>query len=114
MFRFKTFFRIRLYLIVWILVLSSRAYSQTDKPNIIFILTDDQRWDALGYAGNSIIQTPEMDKLDPILRMPFPVPPFVLQAGRLSSPDFTKELMDIPSKNPNFRKFMPILVILNY
>jgi arylsulfatase A-like enzyme len=33
------------------------------KPNIIFILTDDQRFDALGYAGNKIIQTPEMDKL---------------------------------------------------
>ena len=33
------------------------------KPNIIFILTDDQRWDALGYAGNKIIETPEMDKL---------------------------------------------------
>lgn len=33
------------------------------KPNIIFILTDDQRWDALGYAGNNVIQTPEMDKL---------------------------------------------------
>jgi arylsulfatase A-like enzyme len=33
------------------------------KPNIIFILTDDQRWDALGYAGNNIIHTPEMDKL---------------------------------------------------
>ena len=33
------------------------------KPNIIFILTDDQRFDAIGYAGNSIIQTPEMDKL---------------------------------------------------
>ncbi|MCF7975865.1 MAG: family 78 glycoside hydrolase catalytic domain, partial [Phycisphaerae bacterium] len=33
------------------------------KPNIIFILTDDQRWDALGYAGNPIIQTPEMDRL---------------------------------------------------
>lgn len=33
------------------------------RPNIIFILTDDQRWDALGYAGNEIIQTPEMDKL---------------------------------------------------
>ena len=32
-------------------------------PNIIFILTDDQRWDALGYAGNDIIQTPEMDRL---------------------------------------------------
>src|SRR5690606_13469128 len=34
-----------------------------EKPNIIFILTDDQRWDALGYAGNKIIQTPEMDRL---------------------------------------------------
>jgi alpha-L-rhamnosidase len=34
-----------------------------EKPNIIFILTDDQRWDALGYAGNKLIQTPEMDKL---------------------------------------------------
>lgn len=33
------------------------------KPNIIFILTDDQRFDALHYAGNKIIQTPEMDKL---------------------------------------------------
>jgi len=33
------------------------------KPNIIFILTDDQRWDAMGYAGNDIIHTPEMDNL---------------------------------------------------
>jgi len=32
-------------------------------PNIIFILTDDQRWDALGYAGNKDICTPAMDKL---------------------------------------------------
>ena len=29
--------------------------SDSIKPNIIFVLTDDQRWDALGYAGNSII-----------------------------------------------------------
>lgn len=33
------------------------------KPNIIFILTDDQRWDALGYVGNELAYTPEMDKL---------------------------------------------------
>ncbi len=32
-------------------------------PNIIFILTDDQRYDALGYAGNKLIHTPEMDQL---------------------------------------------------
>ncbi len=33
------------------------------KPNIIFILTDDQRFDAIGYAGNKYVETPEMDKL---------------------------------------------------
>ena len=36
---------------------------QERKPNVIFILTDDQRWDALGYAGNKIISTPELDRL---------------------------------------------------
>ncbi|VAX27065.1 Arylsulfatase [hydrothermal vent metagenome] len=33
-----------------------------EKPNIIFILTDDQRWDAMG-SNNAEILTPEMDKL---------------------------------------------------
>lgn len=33
------------------------------KPNIIFLLTDDQRWDALGAMGNQRIQTPNLDKL---------------------------------------------------
>lgn len=33
------------------------------RPNIIFLLTDDHRWDALGVMGNSIIETPNMDKL---------------------------------------------------
>lgn len=46
-----------------LLLLNSTAFAQQEKPNIIFILTDDQRWDALGYSGNDIIQTPEMDKL---------------------------------------------------
>ncbi len=32
-------------------------------PNIVFILTHDQRFDALGCAGNSIIQTPNIDRL---------------------------------------------------
>ncbi|GMQ30286.1 sulfatase [Algoriphagus confluentis] len=39
------------------------SFAQQTRPNIIFILTDDQRWDALGFAGNPIIQTPEMDRL---------------------------------------------------
>ncbi|GAB3914602.1 sulfatase [Larkinella knui] len=33
------------------------------KPNIIFLLTDDHRWDALGAMGNPIIQTPNLDAL---------------------------------------------------
>lgn len=36
---------------------------KAEKPNIIFVLTDDQRWDALGFSGNSIIKTPNMDSL---------------------------------------------------
>ena len=33
------------------------------RPNILFLLTDDQRWDMMGCAGNAIIQTPNMDAL---------------------------------------------------
>ena len=44
-------------------VKEQNARQDTEKPNIIFILTDDQRFDALGYAGNKLITTPEMDKL---------------------------------------------------
>jgi N-acetylglucosamine-6-sulfatase len=32
-------------------------------PNLIFIYTDDQRYDALGVNGNDVIITPELDKL---------------------------------------------------
>ncbi len=43
----------------------STQKSQTagSRPNIIFLLTDDQRWDAMGCMGNPDIMTPEMDKL---------------------------------------------------
>ena len=34
-----------------------------NRPNIIFLLTDDQRFDALGCMGNSEIQTPRIDEL---------------------------------------------------
>ncbi len=44
-------------------LLAGQDTNHTGKPNIIFILTDDHRWDALGFAGNKIISTPEMDKL---------------------------------------------------
>jgi arylsulfatase A-like enzyme len=37
--------------------------AENSRPNIIFILTDDHRPGAMGYAGNKIIRTPEMDRL---------------------------------------------------
>ncbi|PQV48847.1 arylsulfatase A-like enzyme [Jejuia pallidilutea] len=34
-----------------------------NRPNIIFLLCDDLRFDAVGYTGNSIIRTPHIDQL---------------------------------------------------
>jgi N-acetylglucosamine-6-sulfatase len=33
------------------------------RPNVLLIITDDQRWDALGLAGNPHLKTPNMDRL---------------------------------------------------
>ena len=40
-----------------------RGSDRRSRPNIIFMLTDDQRFDDLGCMGNKIIQTPNIDKL---------------------------------------------------
>lgn len=42
---------------------SAQQQNNQEKPNIIFILTDDQRNDAVGYAGNPYVSTPAIDKL---------------------------------------------------
>lgn len=34
-----------------------------DQPNLLFIMTDQQRADALGIVGNNIIKTPNLDRL---------------------------------------------------
>jgi hypothetical protein len=41
--------------------LAGRA--QTDRPNILIFLTDQQRSDCLGCYGNRIIQTPNIDSI---------------------------------------------------
>jgi arylsulfatase A-like enzyme len=39
------------------------AAEAAPRPNILVLLTDDQRWDAMGCAGSPIVRTPEMDRL---------------------------------------------------
>jgi len=41
----------------------SVSEQQANKPNIIFILTDDQRWDSVGFMGHNLVQTPNLDRL---------------------------------------------------
>ena len=36
---------------------------KTRRPNILFILTDQQRWDTIGANGNRQIFTPHLDRL---------------------------------------------------
>ena len=42
---------------------ASSSPAPPSRPNIVFILTDDQRWDALGAAGNRLVKTPNLDRL---------------------------------------------------
>ena len=42
----------------------SKSIANSEKPpNLLFIMTDQQRFDALSYAGNKILNTPNMDRL---------------------------------------------------
>ena len=34
-----------------------------DSPNIIFILCDDHRWDAMGFMGHPFLETPHLDRM---------------------------------------------------
>ena len=48
--------------IVMLSAVSSGILAQ-QKPNIIFLLADDLRYNSLGCKGNTILQTPNIDKL---------------------------------------------------
>ena len=45
------------------LALGSYAAAQQDRPNIIFLLTDDQRDNTLGAMGHPFVKTPNLDRL---------------------------------------------------
>ncbi|CAN5184960.1 arylsulfatase [soil metagenome] len=44
-------------------VLSSPAADSAPRPNIVFVITDDQGYGDLGHTGNAVIKTPHIDTL---------------------------------------------------
>ncbi len=50
-------------IILFALPVIAQKTKATKQPNIVFIISDDHRWDALGAAGNKKIKTPVLDKL---------------------------------------------------
>ncbi len=61
--------RVRFACIILVCVIRGAACSASDpaadsfRPNIVFFLSDDQRSDHLGCAGNRLLQTPHLDQL---------------------------------------------------
>lgn len=46
-----------------LLILPAAALAEPLRPNLLFILADDLRWDAVGFMGNRVVQTPHLDRL---------------------------------------------------
>lgn len=56
------------FLVTGLLLLGSRPAQAAQatgqsRPNLLFILTDDQRWNTLGATGNPVVKTPHLDRL---------------------------------------------------
>ncbi len=51
------------YIPLTLVPLATGCRQEQPPPNIIFLLTDDQRFDAMGYTGNPYIRTPNIDRL---------------------------------------------------
>ncbi|HEX7186190.1 MAG TPA: sulfatase-like hydrolase/transferase [Thermoanaerobaculia bacterium] len=56
-------FHALLALLVWLAAGSTGMAAESERPNILFITSDDHRWDALGAAGNPAVHTPALDRL---------------------------------------------------
>lgn len=52
-----------LLILVGVFPRSAQAADPPPRPNILFVFTDDQRWDTIGALGNPEIQTPRLDQL---------------------------------------------------
>lgn len=46
-----------------VLLFALNMYGQTEKPNILFIFSDDQSFETIGANGQTIVETPNLDRL---------------------------------------------------
>jgi len=58
----NTYWRTLMLAAFLLLVLKSSAQT-TQKSNLLFIITDQQRYDAMSIAGNTVLKTPNLDRL---------------------------------------------------
>ncbi len=42
---------------------TAHAAEETQKPNIILVMTDDQGWGQMGYYDHSVLKTPNLDAM---------------------------------------------------
>ncbi|HEV8132031.1 MAG TPA: sulfatase [Acidobacteriota bacterium] len=57
---------VAIFLAMWMSLYAARSIQtakQPARPNIVFILTDDQRWDAMSLAGHPFVKTPNIDRI---------------------------------------------------
>lgn len=45
------------------MILAMATLCTAPRPNLVFLLTDDQRFDAAGYLGHPFLETPNLDRL---------------------------------------------------
>ncbi|MBM3414539.1 MAG: DUF229 domain-containing protein [Bacteroidetes bacterium] len=53
----------KVFMLIAFVLLTSNLLAQKKKPNLLFIITDQQRFDAMSIAGNKVLKTPNMDRL---------------------------------------------------
>ena len=53
----------KIFIFIWALLFCTSVLAQKEKPNFIIFIADDVSWDDLACYGNSIVQTPNIDKL---------------------------------------------------
>ncbi len=52
-----------LAMLIGLLPTLSLAADQAERPNVVFVLIDDLRWDALGCTGHPFLKTPHIDRI---------------------------------------------------